>query len=69
MKYSFKIGLRKGLETALLTSLAVVAMVGVADQDLWALAEQYVQPYLSGVTVAGVITMVMNYVKIKRKGG
>lgn len=67
MEYKISIGLRKATETVLVTSIAVVTMIGVADVDLWALADQYLRPYLSGLTVAGLLTMFANYIKIKGK--
>lgn len=69
MKYSFLTGLRKGLESALMVTLAVVTMLGLADQDIWGLFEQYVRPYTQGLTLAAAVTMALNYIKIKLKGG
>lgn len=67
MKYKLSIGVRKALETILLSTIALVTMLGLADVDLWQLADEYIRPYLSGVTVAGLLTLATNYIKIKRK--
>lgn len=67
MEYKLTIGIRKGLETILLSSIALLTMLNMADVDLWSLAEQYLQPYLSGITVVGLLTMLSNYIKIKNK--
>jgi len=65
MTYSFKKGLWKGIRAVLITSIAVVGVTQFGEVDLWGLLETYLKPYLSGVTIVGGLTMVLNYIKVK----
>lgn len=65
MEYSFKKGLLKGLQSALVVAITVVGVTAFADVDVWSLLEQYLKPYLSGVTIVGGLTMLLNYIKVK----
>lgn len=65
MQYSFKKGLWKGIKSILLVAVTAVSVSTFADIDLWQLMVTYVKPVLSGVTVLGALTMLLNYVKVK----
>lgn len=65
MKYSFKKGAVKGLVSLLSIGGAIVAFAGFSDLTIWGLLEQYVKPVLGSLTVGGVITIAVNYVKVK----
>lgn len=67
MQYSIKKGLWKGLKTILLVAVTAVSVSTFADIDLWQILVTYVKPVLSGVTVLGALTMLLNYVKVKSK--
>ena len=67
MEYSFKKGLLKGLKSVLIVAVAVVGVTQFGDVDLWVLLEENVKPYLSGVTIVGGLTMLLNYIKVKSK--
>lgn len=64
-QYSFKKGLGKAVETILTAAIAIAIFSSVADIDLWVLAEQYLKPLLSGVTVAGALRLALNFIKVK----
>ena len=67
MKYSFKKGLGKGIVSALVIAASFVALAGFSDLTIWGLFEQYVKPVLGSVTVGAVLTMIINYIKVKFK--
>lgn len=63
--YSFKKGFWKAVKTASSIALAFVTFAGFSDVNLWLLLQQYLEPILSSMTVAGILTMVINYAKVK----
>lgn len=65
MTYSFKTGFFKTLKAILITVISVVGVTAFADLSLWNLLETYGKEALSSVTVIGVLTMLLNYVKVK----
>ena len=65
MNYSFKKGFFKGLTSVLLAVISVVSVTAFADLNLWTLVETYGKEALSSVTVLGVLTMLLNYAKVK----
>lgn len=67
MEYSLRKGALKGLQSVLVVAVAVIGVTQFADIDLWVLLEQNLKPYLSGVTVVGALTMLLNYIKVKNK--
>ena len=67
MQYSLKKGLWKGAKSILLVAVAAISVSTFADIDLWQLMVTYVKPLLSGVTVLGAMTMLLNYVKVKNQ--
>lgn len=64
-QYSLKKGLGKGVVSALTVAASLVAFAGLSDVSLWDLATQYIKPVLGTLTVGGVVTVLINYVKIK----
>lgn len=67
MKYSITKGLSKGAVSALTVAAAMVMFAGFADFTLWQLLEQYLKPVLGSVTIGGVITMALNYLKVRNQ--
>lgn len=61
--YSFKVGLGKGLLSLLAVAGALVAFAGFSDLTLWDLMVRYVQPVLGSLTVGGIITIAVNWIK------
>lgn len=66
-QYSFKKGLTKGAISLLAIIGSMLAFAGFSDLTVWSLVEQYLKPVLGSLTVGGVITMVINYIKIKNQ--
>lgn len=66
-KYSFWIGLRKGLVHSLIFGLGVVVFVlQTSNPELFsAKIADLIQPVLGGMTVGGVVTFVINWLKNK----
>ncbi len=62
-KYSFKIGVSKGILSLLAIFGAFIAFIGFSDMTLWDLIVTYVKPLLGSLTVGGVITIAINYIK------
>lgn len=67
MQYSFTKGLRKGVVSALTLFVGIVALTGFSDVQLTVLLENYLFPVLGSMTVGGALTMLLNYVKVKRQ--
>jgi len=67
MEYSFKKGLSKGAVSVLTIAATMVMFAGFADFTLWQLLEQYLKPVLGSITIGGVITMALNYLKVKNQ--
>ena len=68
MEYNFTKGLGKGLKFVL-TALAGLALVtGFSDLTIWSLLEEYLKPIISSLTVGGILTILLNYTKIKFGG-
>ncbi len=65
MEYSFKKGFSKGIVSALTIASAFVVFTGLSDLNIWYLVEHYLKPLISGLTVGGLITMTLNYIKVK----
>lgn len=63
--YSFKKGLGKGLLSLLAILGSIVALAGFADVSIWDLVVNNIKPLLGSLTVGGLITIVINYVKFK----
>lgn len=63
--YSFKKGLAKGLVSALTIAIALVTFAGFSDITIWSLLENYLKPTLSGLTAGGLLTMILNWWKIR----
>jgi hypothetical protein len=64
-QYSFKIGLSKALIAILIAVGSLVTIAGVTDLTLWDLCVKYLQPVLSGLTVGGFLTIIVNWIKFK----
>lgn len=65
MQYSIKKGAVKGVVAGLTILVAFLAFTGLSDVTIWGLLEQYLKPVLGAATVGGVITMALNYFKVK----
>jgi len=63
--YSFKKGLYKGLLSLLSIVAAIVTLAGFADVGVWDLVVNNVKPLLGSLTVGGLMTIIINYVKFK----
>lgn len=70
-QYSFLIGVKKGLIHAGIFGVsAAVAFLtfshqAVLDTPLWAFAEQYVKPLIGTLSLGGVLTFGLNWLKNK----
>ena len=65
MEYSFKKGFIKGLISLLSIAGTFVAFTAFSDMTLWVLLEQYLKPLLGSLSVGGLITITINYLKVK----
>ena len=65
MNYSLKKGAWKGFVSGMTVLVAMVAFAGFSDLTIWSLIETYLKPMLGTVTVGGLLTMVLNYAKVK----
>lgn len=61
--YSFKIGLGKGLLSLLAIVGALVAFAGFSDLTIWDLMVTYVKPVVGSLTIGGLITIAVNWIK------
>lgn len=66
--YSFKKGIVKGLISLLSVTGAILALTAFSDITLWELVEKYLKPVLGSLTVGGLITIVINYLKVAKVG-
>lgn len=70
-QYSFWIGLRKtAIQVGIFGASAAIAFLMFAnpallDTSLWALAEQYLKPVLGTLTLGGLGTLFVNWLKNK----
>lgn len=65
MKYSFTKGLAKGLLSAIAGIGIIASFAGFSDITIWGLLEQYIKPILGSLTVGTLITMALNYLKVR----
>lgn len=64
-KYSFKKGFWKGALSLLSIGGALLAFSGFADVTVWGLAEEYIKPLIGSLSVGGIITIAINWIKVK----
>ncbi len=65
MQYSLKKGVEKGATSGLVVLLSIVTFAGLADVAIWDFIEQQVEPLFGSVTFGALITMAINYFKVK----
>lgn len=65
MKYSLGKGIGKGIQSGLIMLAAVLVATGISDVTVWDLIVKYVQPLVGTVSIGMIITMVINYFKVK----
>jgi len=65
MQYSISKGFKKGLLTAMTVGASFIAFAGFSDVSIWGLIVTYIQPIVGSMTVGGLITIVLNFVKVK----
>ena len=65
MQYSFGKGLKKALVSVLVIAGAFAVFAGVSDLVVWDLFEQYLKPALAGLTVGGLLTLALNWIKVR----
>jgi uncharacterized membrane protein len=65
-KYSFKKGLSKASLYTLTAVGTLVAFAGMSDVTVWSLVEDYLKPMIGSLTVGGLITLAINYVRFKQ---
>jgi len=66
MEYSFIHGLKKAATYSLTGIGVLVAFAGFSDIQIWELLETYVRPVIGSLTVGGVVTLAINYVRFKK---
>jgi len=66
MNYSFLHGLRKAATYSLTAAATLIAFAGFSDLQIWELLETYVRPAVGSLTVGGVMTLAINYVRFKK---
>lgn len=64
-KYSFAKGLVKGITWILTVAGSFLAVSGYADISVWDLVEQHIKPIVGTLTLGGLLTMLLNYLKVK----
>lgn len=67
MTYSLRKGIIKGLISLLSIGGAFLALTAFSDMTLWGLLETYLKPILGSLTVGGLVTMCLNWLKIRGK--
>lgn len=65
MTYSFSKGLFKGFQSVLVIAISLVALGGLSDISIGSLITTYIMPVVGSLTVGGVLTIILNYIKIK----
>lgn len=61
--YSFKKGIAKSAVSLLSVLGALVMFANLGDVSIWDLIVKYVEPLVASLTVGGVITLLVNYIK------
>ena len=69
MDYKLSKGLSKALLYSISTVATLIAFAGFSDIEIWVLLEQYVKPLLGSITVGGVATLAINWVRFHSKKG
>ena len=67
-EFNFKKGIIKGIKFILIGLGAVAIFTSFSEVSLWSLLEQYLKPILGALSVGGLITLVLNFVKTKYGG-
>ncbi len=62
-QYSLSKGIAKGITSALTIAASLAVFAGLSDVTLWDLVVTYVKPVLGSLTVGGLITVALNWVK------
>lgn len=62
-QYKFSKGLSKALLYTLSTVATLVAFAGFSDIQIWDLVVQYVKPVIGSLTVGGIVTIAINWVR------
>lgn len=65
MKYKLSKGFWKAVKTIGSGVVLLVVFAGLGDVSIWDLAVQYVKPIVGALTVTGLLTMIVNYAKVK----
>lgn len=65
--YSLKRGIIKGLISLLSIIGFGLAFTAFSDMTLWGLCEQYLKPILGSLTIGGLITLLVNWLKFRIK--
>ncbi len=65
MKYSLAKGLGKGITWVLTVAVSFLVVSGYSDISVWGLLEKYAKPALDTLTIGAILTMILNYVKVK----
>jgi hypothetical protein len=66
-QYKLSKGVGKALLYTLSTIATLVAFAGFSDVQIWDLVEQYLKPVIGSLTVGGLVTMAINWVRFKSK--
>lgn len=63
--YSLTKGLSKGLVSVLTIAIAGATFAGLTDLSIWDLIVEYVKPIVGSLTVGGLLTIALNWVKFR----
>lgn len=66
-EYKFSKGVSKALLYTLSTVATLVAFAGFSDIQVWDLVVQYVKPFIGSITVGGIVTIAINWVRFHSK--
>jgi hypothetical protein len=69
MNYSFTKGFWKAVKKALSFALLVAVFFNLAENNIWDLVVHYIKPILETMTIGGVITLALNFIKTKDLAG
>ena len=62
-QYNFKKGLYKGFISMLTFAGAMIAFTKFGDMSIWDILTEYLKPFLGSLSISGLITILVNWIK------